>query len=87
MQRPFGQGINFQMMVDWLEPILAALTEAKWPVYEEPNEAWYRVGAREHGQREFLVQDPDGYLLRFAEGLGSRTPASSNTMGDKDNAS
>ncbi len=24
------------------------------------------------GSRELLVQDPDGYLLRFAESLGAR---------------
>jgi hypothetical protein len=29
-------------------------------------------GARHSGQRQFLVQDPDGYLLRFAEPLGER---------------
>ncbi|KAK9494546.1 hypothetical protein V1508DRAFT_402899 [Lipomyces doorenjongii] len=29
-------------------------------------------GDHETGQREFLVQDPDGSLLRFAEDLGTR---------------
>ena len=52
----------------------AALGDAKWPLYEEPNEAWYRVGDQEYGQREFLVQDPDGYVIRFTERLGLRTP-------------
>lgn len=72
MQRPFGQGINFQMMVDCLTPILDALAAANWPLYEKPNEAWFRTGDSEGGQRDFLVQDPDGYLLRFAERLGIR---------------
>jgi hypothetical protein len=27
----------------------------------------YRVGDREVAQRQFCVQDPDGYLLRFCE--------------------
>jgi len=62
MQPPFGRGINLQMMVPALEPILAALVAAGWELYQAPVEAWYEVG-----QREFLVQDPDGYLLRFAE--------------------
>ncbi|WP_425329955.1 bleomycin resistance protein [Terrirubrum flagellatum] len=74
MERPFGRGVNFQMTVESLAPILAALEKAGWPLFEKPSEAWYRVGDREEGQREFLVQDPDGYLLRFAENLGERAP-------------
>ena len=74
MQHPFGRGINLQMAVDRIEPILNALSDAQWPLYAQPSEAWYRVGDEEHGQREFLVQDPDGYLMRFAEGLGIRSP-------------
>jgi catechol 2,3-dioxygenase-like lactoylglutathione lyase family enzyme len=72
MQRPFGRGINFQMTVGSLAPLLVALEAAGWPLLEPPTDAWYRVGDHEGGQREFLVQDPDGYLLRFAEDLGRR---------------
>ena len=75
MQRPFGRGINLQMAVDRIEPILKALNDAQWQLYAQPVEAWYRVGDVEHGQREFLVQDPDGYLMRFAEDLGTRPPS------------
>jgi catechol 2,3-dioxygenase-like lactoylglutathione lyase family enzyme len=75
MHRPFGRGVNFQMVVDQIDPMLKALGDANWPLYEQPNEAWYRVGVIEYGQREFLVQDPDGYLVRFVERLGVRTPA------------
>jgi catechol 2,3-dioxygenase-like lactoylglutathione lyase family enzyme len=72
MDRPFGRGINLQMMVGRVAPILAALEAAGWPLLEGPNDAWYRTGDRLGGQREFLVRDPDGYLLRFAEELGTR---------------
>jgi catechol 2,3-dioxygenase-like lactoylglutathione lyase family enzyme len=74
MRRPFGRGINFQMVVTRVGPILASLASAGWPLYDEPRDAWYRVGDQQRGQREFLVQDPDGYLLRFAEDLGTRAP-------------
>lgn len=74
MERPFGRGINLQMTVGSHTPILAALSEASWPLYEQPSEAWYRAGDCERGQRQFLVQDPDGYLLRFIEDLGIRSP-------------
>lgn len=73
LERPFGRGINFQFKVMSLAPILAALAEIGWPLFREPYEAWYRTGEdREGGSREFLVQDPDGYLLRFAEDIGER---------------
>jgi hypothetical protein len=52
----------------------AALSVMGWDLYEQPNDAWYRIGELEVGRREFLVQDPDGYLLRFAEDLGRRPP-------------
>ncbi len=72
MARPLGRGINLQMTVPTLAPLLTALQAAGWPLYEAPTEAWYTTGDRQGGQREFLVQDPDGYLLRFAEKLGTR---------------
>ncbi|WP_349627018.1 VOC family protein [Bradyrhizobium sp. Y36] len=40
VQRPFGRGINFQMTVDRIAPMLKALDDAGWPLYEQPNEAW-----------------------------------------------
>jgi len=74
LARPFGRGVNFQIAARSLEPILAALSAAGWPLYREPSEAWSRIGnePEEGGSREFLVQDPDGYLVRFAESIGRR---------------
>src|SRR5882724_11547547 len=69
MQRPFGRGINLQKTVDSIVPLLDALSTAGWPLYEAATEVRYRVGESEHGVREFLVQDPDGYLLRFGEAI------------------
>lgn len=70
--RPFGRGVNLQIMTSSLSPMLRSLSEAAWPLFESPKERWYRTGRVESGQRQFLVQDPDGYLLRFAENLGER---------------
>lgn len=40
----------------------------------EPEEKWYRIGpSEEAGIRQFLVQDPDGYLVRLQMSLGHRT--------------
>jgi len=36
-----------------------------------------RAGDVEYGEREFLIQDPDGSLLRFSSGLGERPATAS----------
>jgi catechol 2,3-dioxygenase-like lactoylglutathione lyase family enzyme len=72
LERPFGRGLNLQIEASDLAPMLGALARAGWPLYRAPEEAWYRVEDRLEGQRQFLVQDPDGYLLRFCQALGSR---------------
>ncbi len=69
---PFGRGVNFQVAVSAAAPILAALAAADWPLFMAPERKWYRAGAVETGVGQFLVQDPDGYLIRFAEPLGER---------------
>ena len=72
MQHPLGQGAMFQIYLADIEPILAALSGAGWPLYEEIKERWYRAGEIETGMRQFLVQDPDGYLILFGQSLGTR---------------
>jgi GNAT superfamily N-acetyltransferase len=37
------------------------------------EERWYRENEIENGQRQFVVADPDGYLLRFFTDLGQRS--------------
>jgi len=69
VERPFGRGINFQITVDDVAPVLAALAAADWPLYLAVEEKSYRVGSGVVGVRQFLVQDPDGYLLRFSQPL------------------
>lgn len=73
LERPFGRGINLQIEVESLEPLLARLAEANYPLFVQPEENWYRQDDVLHGNREFLVQDPDGYLLRFSEFLGAKS--------------
>jgi len=72
LECPLGRGINFQIFVESVAPLLDALKEADWPLFRECHDAWYRIAGEEHGSRQFLVQDPDGYLLRFAQDLGKR---------------
>lgn len=69
---PFGRGINFQFEVESLEPLLKALEKAGIKLHLPPEEAWYRQGVKLLGRRQFLVLDPDGYLLLFGEDLGEK---------------
>lgn len=72
MSYPYGRGINFQIEVDSLDQYTDRLADDDYQLFREIQEKWYRVDDVEHGNREFLVQDPDGYLLRFMEHIGTR---------------
>lgn len=51
----------------------AALARIGFTPFRDLAENWHRVSERtEEGQREFLVQDPDAYVMRFAQPLGRR---------------
>lgn len=75
LEAPLGRGINFEIQVAPLDAAWERLTQAQWPIFVEPEEKWYRAGDVEIGVRQFLIQDPDGYLVRLQEEIGER-PAS-----------
>ncbi|MFH1506031.1 MAG: VOC family protein [archaeon] len=72
LEYPFGRGINFQIEVDKIQPILNILKKRKYPIFIEPKENWYRQDNVLLGNKEFLIQDPDGYLLRFSEDMETK---------------
>lgn len=72
LERPFGRGINLQIEIADVAALHQRLVEHGLPVFSPPETAWYREDAIEHGQIQFLVQDPDGYLLRFVQPLAAR---------------
>jgi catechol 2,3-dioxygenase-like lactoylglutathione lyase family enzyme len=75
---PFGRGINFQIGVSDVDALYQSVLQVSWPVYLALEEKWYRQNMMESGNRQFLVQDPDGYLLRFAQDLGRRPHQGAN---------
>ena len=81
MTPPLGRGINLQIEVGDVDSPVARLTAAGWPLFRHVEEAWYRVDDQLFGQRQFLVQDPDGYLLRFCRELGRRVTADAPAKG------
>lgn len=73
IQPPFGRGLNLQIEVPDCAALLERLAAAGVAPFRPLSTDWYREGAIEHGQSQFLVQDPDGYLLRFMQPLGTRS--------------
>lgn len=73
LERPFGRGINLQVTVPDLAPTIELLREAHYPLFMSPETKWYRASdAEEAGVEQFLVADPDGYLIRFHTSIGRR---------------
>lgn len=69
---PLRRGINFQIAIEQVQPLLDTLQQNNIALFITVQERWYRKNDTELGQKQFLVQDPDGYLLRFTEDIGSR---------------
>ena len=70
LEHPYGRGINFQFSVEDVGIIITSLRSNGIQLFRPLTESWYRGGEVLYGQKEFLVQDPDGYLLRFAQDIG-----------------
>ena len=70
LERPFGRGMHLQVAVENVESLYQHFKKAEYPIFFPLEEKWYRVKDRKVGHKQFLVQDPDGYLLRFFEKIG-----------------
>lgn len=75
LEPPFGRGVNLQIRVSDVDALYAAAVAADARIFLAMEERWYRAGAREVGNRQFILLDPDGYLLRFFQDLGARPSA------------
>jgi catechol 2,3-dioxygenase-like lactoylglutathione lyase family enzyme len=78
--RPYGRGVSLQIEANDLDSILDRLKSAGIPLFRSVEVAWYRAGDVYAGNRQFLVEDPDGYLLRFFENLGKESSPSSGRI-------
>ncbi|MHB8377021.1 MAG: bleomycin resistance protein [Dehalococcoidia bacterium] len=68
---PYGRGVNLQIEVAGVAPLYAKVEASDTPIYLPLEDRWYRRDQTLLGNRQFIVQDPDGYLLRFFEDLGA----------------
>jgi catechol 2,3-dioxygenase-like lactoylglutathione lyase family enzyme len=72
MERPFGRGLNLQIEVASADALLTRLAPRDDELVLALEDAWYDVGDHQLGNRQVVVRDPDGYLLRFFSHLGVR---------------
>jgi len=72
LEKPYGRGANLQIRVSDAAALHARAARAGLVIVTDLEERWYRRDGQERGQRQFVVADPDGYLLRFYTYLGVR---------------
>ena len=84
LEPPFGRGVMFQIDVESVEPIIAAMEnqnrahyaiphlDSEGNSFPNPREIWRTLGDRQGGGLEYFALDPDGYLIMFSQDLGYR---------------
>src|SRR5438105_4135893 len=85
LEHPFGRGMNLQIAVPNANNVYRAVLDAGMqpvvPIEDRwydvdviaPSGKWNAAGRMRAGNRQFVVADPDGYLLRIFTSLGSST--------------
>ena len=72
LEKPFGRGINLEIKTLNVDQLYDRTRQSGATIFLPIEERWYRADNIEMGNRQFIVLDPDGYMLRFAEELGER---------------
>ena len=67
MEYPFGRGINFQIEIDNIDELVFHIKENGGKLFQDIFTSRYQCGNILYEEREFLIQDPDGYLFRFSQ--------------------
>jgi len=73
LEKPFGRGINFQILVNNVREIYeAVLAAGEAPFVELYTKSYWRTDRMDE-RTEFALLDPDGYVLRFSQ-VESQSP-------------
>ena len=67
LEQPFGRGMNLQILVRDVAQIYADCQQANVTLQVALETKTYRRRDDMVSQTQFVVQDPDGYLIRLAE--------------------
>ncbi len=68
LEHPYGRGVNLEIEVPDVDVIAERFAAPLLPL----EERWYARDADEVHVRQFAIGDPDGYVLRFSQTLGTR---------------
>lgn len=69
MQYPLGRGINFQIILPDISEVYNSLKRNNIKIFIDIIKSEYKENDIINHVIEFLVQDPDGYLLRFQQDI------------------
>jgi catechol 2,3-dioxygenase-like lactoylglutathione lyase family enzyme len=72
LEYPYGRGMNLQIEVSDVVSLYERVKASGSKVYLHLEDRWYRRDQILLGNRQFVVLDPDGYLLRIFEDIGQR---------------
>ncbi len=72
LEPPCGRGINLQIAVPNVTSMHERLAAHRIVPFVPLETRWYRRAVDSIEVRQFVVADPDGYLLRFSETIGHR---------------
>ncbi len=67
LSAPYGRGVNFQISGEDAAVMRSAALAAGAPLIQDLEEKTYLRDDEPIRVRQCVVQDPDGYLLRFSE--------------------
>ena len=65
LEYPLGRGINLSITVENVEALYETVKNGQMGIYRELTKSTYLVNGIAEEPIEFLIQDPNGYLLRF----------------------
>ena len=69
LEHPFGRGVNLEVPCADVALVASRLAAAGWTALVNLHEKSYRAGERSVRVRQFVVADPDGYLIRPSQRL------------------
>ncbi|MEM1390024.1 MAG: VOC family protein [Pseudomonadota bacterium] len=67
LEHPFGRGINFQIEVDDVGALFERCVASETKIFLALETKTYARRNDTVSQTQFIVQDPDGYLIRLAQ--------------------
>ena len=67
LKYPFGNGVNFQIDIEDIKGFVHNIKEKGAVLFRDVFTSSYQCGKEHYEEKEVLIQDTDGDLLRFSE--------------------